>query len=333
MHWSCAVGNLPPNFHNPIITILHKAFPVFKRLINHFNTRSYQPQIILLICYLGVMRILLALVRDFIRDVPRAEFMVDLLLLVVVSAFIYTSWKKEFEKIHIRFGIAISLLLAFNFIQLGGIAGFSRFNYFASIYFIVMVYSQRALHTAVTFNLLLLVAVLCVSYVSPVWLQHINLGVSFQTLDFWFTLLLISVSTLYLKDLTVTQGNKLSQLNLQLAEQARESRKLSRRLEQVNTELKQAQIGLEDEVDKRTEILRKKNESVETFIELNTTELIQVVDELLVSMREVKSSSTYADKLKFSSQELAGVVESIRTSLKGNTLLDRKVIRNHERHA
>jgi nitrate/nitrite-specific signal transduction histidine kinase len=118
-----------------------------------------------------------------------------------------------------------------------------------------------------------------------------------------------------------------------MAEQVRESRKLGRKLEQSNQELKRAQANLEDEVSRRTEMLRKKNKSVETFIELNTTELIQAVDELLASMHNVKSSSAYANKLKLSSEELAGVVESIRTSLKQNTLLDRTAIRNHERNA
>jgi cell division protein FtsB len=306
---------------------------VFNRLIRQYNTFPYQSQIILLICSFGIVRVLLALIMDFSRQVPRADMLTDLLLLVVIITFVYTSWKKEFERIHIRFGLVITVLLAFNFLQFGGIAGYGRFNYFASIYFIVMVYSQRALSITITFNLLLLLALLYISNTSPAWLQHIDFGVSFQTLDFWFTLMLISIFTIYLKDLTVTQGNKLSQLNLQMAEQVRESRKLGRKLEQSNQELKRAQANLEDEVSRRTEMLRKKNKSVETFIELNTTELIQAVDELLASMHNVKSSSAYTDKLKLSSEELNGVVESIRTSLKQNTLLDRTVIRNHERNA
>jgi uncharacterized coiled-coil protein SlyX len=145
-------------------------------------------------------------------------------------------------------------------------------------------------------------------------------------------MLLISVFTIYLKDLTVTQGDKLSELNLHMAEQVRESRKLGRKLEESTQELKRAQAHLEDEVSKRTEMLRKKNQSVETFIELNTTELIQAVDELLASMRKVNSNTVYGDKLKQSSEELAGVVESVRASLKENTLLDRRMIRTHERN-
>lgn len=306
---------------------------MFNRLIRQYNTFPYQSQIILLICGFGVVRLVLALIMDFGRSVPRADVLIDLLLLAAIITFVYTSWKKEFEKIHIRFGLIITVLLAFNFLQFGGIAGYGRFNYFASIYFIVMVYAQRSLYITITFNLLLLLAMLYISNTSPTWLQHINFGVSFQTLDFWFTLLLISVFTIYLKDLTVTQGDNLSQLNLYMAEQVRESRKLGKRLEQANLELKQAQARLENEVSRRTEMLRRKNQSVETFIELNTTELIQAVDELIASMHTVKSSSTYADKLNQSSEELAGVVESIRSSLKQNTLLDRKVIRNHERNA
>lgn len=306
---------------------------MFNHLISRYNTLSYQPQIILLICGFGIVRVLLALIMDFSRQVPRADMVIDLLLLIAIITFVYTSWRRAFEKIRIHFGIVISLLLAFNFLQFGGIAGYGRFNYFASIYFIVMVYSQRALYITIIFNMLLLFVVLYISNTSPAWLSHIDFGVSFQTLDFWFTLLLISVFTIYLKDLTVTQGNNLSQLNLYMAEQVRESRKLGRKLEQSNQELKRAQANLEDEVSRRTEMLRKKNKSVEIFIELNTTELIHAVEELLASMHNVKSSSTYADKLKLSSEELNGVVESIRTSLKENTLLDRTVIRNHERNA
>lgn len=306
---------------------------MINRLISQYNTLSYPAQIALLICGFSVVRIAIALIMDVSKGVPLADMAIDLLLLMVILAFVQSGWKKEFEKIHIRFGLIISLLLAFNFLQFGGIAGFGRFNYLLSIYFMVMVYSQRALYTTLAFNLIVLLIVLYISNTSPVWLQHIDFGVSFQTLDFWYTLLLIPVFTIYLKGLTVTQGDKLSQLNLHMAERVRESRKLGRKLEQFNQELKRAQAHLEDEVSNRTEMLRKKNQSVEAFIRLNTTELVQVVDELLASMQKVHSSSTYADKLKLSSDELAQVVESIRTSLEQNTLLNRKVIRSHERNA
>jgi hypothetical protein len=102
-------------------------------------------------------------------------------------------------------------------------------------------------------------------------------------------------------------------------------------LQQVNIELKQTQAILENEVNTRTKTLANKNESTEAFIELNTTKLIETVDDLLLYMDNVNTSSQYSDNLRISSQELAAVVESIRTSLKENGWLDRKTLRSNER--
>ncbi|MBX2965084.1 MAG: hypothetical protein KF845_02980 [Cyclobacteriaceae bacterium] len=305
---------------------------MFNRLIEQFNDLRYQAQIIILICVFGLLRMLITILFDIKNQVHQAELIVDILLLFVIFSFFYVSWRKDFQNISIASGVLLSLLLAFNFLQLGGIAGYSKFNYFASIYFIIMVYGQRKMYTSIIFNLLLLLAVLIISLLSPHWLGYINFGASFQTIDFWFTLIMLSVFTIYLKELTVSQDSKLSQLNLKMAEQVRESRKLGRVLEQSNKELKHVQTKLEDEVSRRTELLQKKNQSVEEFIQLNTTELIQAVDDLLISLNQVQSSSPYATNLERSSEELTSVTDSIRTSLQKNSLLDRKVIRNYERN-
>lgn len=328
------MGNLPQSvvLIDVIVILQGNQLPVFNRLIEQFNDLRYQAQIIILICVFGLLRMLITILFDIKNQVHQAELIVDILLLFVIFSFFYVSWRKDFQNISIASGVLLSLLLAFNFLQLGGIAGYSKFNYFASIYFIIMVYGQRKMYTSIIFNLLLLLAVLIISLLSPHWLGYINFGASFQTIDFWFTLIMLSVFTIYLKELTVSQDSKLSQLNLKMAEQVRESRKLGRVLEQSNKELKHVQTKLEDEVSRRTELLQKKNQSVEEFIQLNTTELIQAVDDLLISLNQVQSSSPYATNLERSSEELTSVTDSIRTSLQKNSLLDRKVIRNYERN-
>lgn len=297
-------------------------------IVKRFNHLPYNSQVIFLICGFGVVRLLLETVMDL--SASRLDGLVlDILLFALLLAFMFRGWKQSFANISTLFGIFISLILAYNFLRFGGAAGHSKFNYYAGLYLITMVYTHRALYITLGFNLGLLIIILTMDQVAPGWMVAQS-EPALRTDAFWLTLVMITFFTFYLKELTVAQGNRLSSLNNKMADQIREVRKINTELEASNAELLNIQSNLENEVNKRSEMLRQKNQSIESFIHVNTSDLIVAVDKLLEDMQKVNVDSSYTGHFRESGEELNAVVQSIKTQLKEDPSLDRKVIRRQE---
>lgn len=302
-----------------------------KRTFQTIYSLEYESQLLALICGVAMVRIVVELISDFIEQSRPEVVAINFTIFLLIAMLLYSSIKNNFKSVHFIFGLVLTVLLAIIILIFGGMHGYAKFNYYTSIYFIVMVYTGKNLKVLLALNFLFLILVLAIGLVSPWWLAIVDLGSSYSRLDFWFTLVILSSFSFYLKWITMAQGKMFSELNIKMARQVRESRKLSVMLHRANVELKQTQANLETEVNARTEILAKKNQSTEAYIKLNTTELIEAVDDLLLSMRTLNSTSQYAGMIKVSSEDLATVVEIMRTTLQQNGWIDRKHLRNDER--
>lgn len=294
------------------------------------NNLSLETQVVLLICGLGVLRVSIALIQDLLYRVKSGEMLVDAGILTCLLVVLHTTWRNPQKKIHIAFGFLLTLLLALNFIQFGGVDGYSKFNYYAGLFILIMIYNQRTLFITVSFHLLVLLILLALEYIRHPLLDFFFIHQHPQSSDFWFTLLTLSFFTFYLKEVTVQKGESLTKLNDLLGERVRESRKLNRMLAEKNEALKKAQVNLESEVSRRSRTLHVKNQAIENFIQTNQQELIYPVQELVATIHTLDERLPYANYLKSTGMELKAIAESINTKLDNNIPLDRKNTRYHE---
>lgn len=299
-------------------------------ILHRIQNLTFESQIILLICGLGTFRVSVAVSIDVLEGKRPAELLVDAGVLFILLVVLYITWRKPLEKIHIVIGFILTLLLALNFIQFGGVDGYSKFNYYAGLFILIMTYNQRARIITVSFHLLVLLIILVLEYTDHPMLEPLFIQQHPQSSDFWFTLLTLSFFTFYLKEVTVQKGESLTKLNDLLGERVRESRKLNRMLAEKNEALKKSQVNLESEVSRRSRTLQVKNQAIENFIQTNQQELIYPVQELVATIHTLDECLPYANYLKSTGMELKAIAESINTKLDNNIPLDRKNTRYHE---
>ncbi|MBX2961418.1 MAG: hypothetical protein KF687_02830 [Cyclobacteriaceae bacterium] len=292
---------------------------------------TFESQIIVLICGLGSLRVGAAIILDLLNRNKLEEILVDAGILLILLVVLYVTWRRPLGKIHIIIGFSLTFLLALNFIQFGGVDGYSKFNYYSGLFILIMIYNQRAMVITVSFHLLVLLAILMLEYFDHPLLEPLFIHHHPQSSDFWFTLLTLSLFTFYLKEVTVQKGESLSKLNNLLGERVRESRKLNRLLAEKNDALKRAQANLEHEVSRRSATLQTKNQAIENFIQTNQQELINPVQELVNTIDSLNEGSPYTAYLKSTGKELESIARSIYTKLDNNIPLDRKNTRYHER--
>lgn len=286
-----------------------------------------------MICALGFVRAVIAVVMDVVLEIHFTEILVDSSLLVVLFVLTYLSLQQKIQRIGIAFGFLLSLLLAVNFLQFGGASGYTKFNYYVGLYAITMIYNRRQLVLTLTFHLGLLLVILLLDHYDHPISQAFYINSGPQINDFWFTIGIISVFAYHLKRLTDIFSQKLSSLNIDMAERVREGRTLSRLLQEKNDELKKAQQYLESEVNRRSEVYNKKNQSIENFLKANTSDLVAPVQELisLAEDLEVEHASPLFGLIRTSAGNMEKVSNSIREAILSDQPINRKTI-SREKH-
>ncbi|HEX5167819.1 MAG TPA: hypothetical protein VFW11_01495 [Cyclobacteriaceae bacterium] len=302
-------------------------------LRRRFNSLSLETQIVFMICGLGSIRTLFAVVIDLVGDTRTGEVLVDATILFVLSLLAYLCWEKSISNISIVFGFAISVLLALNFLQFGGFSGYAKFNYYAGLYIIIMIYSRRELFVTVEFHLILLVTIILIDYLNLPVEQLLFINSTPQVVDFWFTLIVISIFAYHLKRLTDIYSQRLSGLNIDMANRVKEARTLNKLLQEKNNELKLAQQHLEREVSRRSEVFNNKNRSIENFLKVNTSDLVDPIQELVGLIGNVRNESPLSELLRKSATDLETVSGSIREVILSDQPINRKNINPREHTA
>jgi hypothetical protein len=157
--------------------------------------------------------------------------------------------------------------------------------------------------------------------------QNVFIRISPQIKDFWFAIFLVSGVGYFLKTQTDIFSNNLSRLNNGLAYRIKQARQNNKLLEKQNKELYEAQQYLESEIQKRSEVLERKNNAIEQFMMVNTSHLIDPVKGLVSSIREKESVSVLSELLKQSANDLEKVSYSIREAIEKYPLIDRQNIK------
>lgn len=304
--------------------------PQLKPLLEN---RSAEVQAVLLICILAIFRMTIALVLDLSRPTPLVfELVTDSSIFIIfLSLFILAQRKLSFTGVHPIFGVLIILLLGVNFLQFGGVNGTNCFNYYAGIYVIVMLYSERNLRVLISLQLVFLLVLIYLVFVNHPLYESVLINKTKSSIEFVFSLTSIAIFTFYLKRVTVSE---ISNLELKIAEvrsKVKESKILNRELITQSKELKKAQKILTGEVSERAKAIQNQNEAIEQYIVHNTDTLKGPLNDLSVAVSEFKGETQLHTLLRVSHAELLLVITGINQTLQSDAKLNRSAIKRNPR--
>jgi hypothetical protein len=302
--------------------------PQLKPLLEN---RSAEVQAVLLICVLAICRMVVALILDLSRPVPSLfELITDVSIFTIfLSLFILAQRKLSFTGVHPIFGVLIVVLLGINFLQFGGVDGTNCFNYYAGIYVIVMLYSGRKLYVLVAFQLILLLLLIYLIFVSHPFYESILINKARSSIEFVFSLTSIAVFTFYLKRVTVSEIANLEVKLTEVRVKVRESKILNHELIAQSRELKKAQKLLKEEVSLRAKAVENQNEAIEQYIYHNTDTLQEPLNHLALAIREFSGNTQLHTLLRLSHAELDHVITGINQTLQSDATLNRSVIKRN----
>lgn len=300
----------------------------FSKSYSNIFQSPYESQVMQLIGLIGLLRVLLAVIQDFLEPVLRTvEVLTDLGILMIFVTICLFALRLKASNISLSFGVILVVLLALNFLQFGGVTGFTEFNYLIGIVLMVLLYSEERKFILVASMLVLLALMLWLVYINHPIYQYFFLREQANSEDFVYSLVSLSILTLYLKYAMDLERSLLLQQQVNLNTGLDQSRELQSALQDQQAQLLHAQQKLAQEVDSRTKVLQSQNLSIEQYIQYNTTELKEPLARLNESLAHLKESGMLIDLLRISVAELETVTHTITHSLENEHLSNQSKIK------
>ncbi len=299
-----------------------------QQYIELFKSRTFEVKISLLVCLLGVLRLVAALIDDFFRPLVFAEVATDSSLLLIFILLFYLGFTKpKFKGIHSTVGFTLIIFICFNFVEFAGVRGNAEFNILTALLGLACLFSGKWMYT-LTFTLLGLSTILqLIILFKNELMQPYFLYSNDDYTDFIFSIICIIIITSFLKRLATHERNNLEIKIRELNNKVGLAKSTNRRLIQNHQELEKARKALEEEVTKRSLHIKQQNSAIERYIHYNTEELKKPLLHLLEAVDEYKENTVLYPLLKISAHELKSVISKINSTLNSNDLLDRSKIK------
>lgn len=301
----------------------------WEKIRDEFLNRPFETQAILVTAALAVFRVIIALVLDFLRpEIKIDEVAVDFCFLMLFIGLLWLAIRNTIRRVHPLFGYAFVLLLAVNFLQFGGIHGTSKFHFFSGIFITILFYSGRNLLAILVFQGVLMLFLIYVTLFDPAGFEFFAFPPEVIPADFMFTLVTLGALAFYLKAITAKELERHGYLNLELRKKVSQAMAVNGALINEADQLKQVQKELEIEVAKRTKSLKEQNESIESYIHMNTKVLHDPIMQLgkLVSELPLTQHELHGLLLR-TSDELNDIFTTIKSTLDKEEDLDRNKLR------
>lgn len=276
----------------------------------------YESQVMQLIGLIGLLRVVVAIVQDLRNPIiSTTELVTDSCILLVFLVLCLFALRLRVEKIPLVFGIVLTALLAINFLQFGGVSGYTEFNFIVGIVLLVLLYTDGKKIVLVVCMLSLLAILLVLIYTNHAIYQMIFIKQQYNPEDFVYSLIGLSVLTFYLKYSMDMERNHLLTQKYSLQTAVAKTTEQHALFINQQKQLQHAQQKLEAEVHSRTQLLQNQNNAIEQYIQYNTTELKEPLERLKQSLSQLQQAGMLSNLLHMSVAELEGVTTTIATSL------------------
>ncbi len=302
---------------------------LFRNIRRFFDENSPEGNIIIIICFFGLLRSVLALISDWHTWSTDSTLQFRNLIfgLVFGSVIILEveGWAKEW--LRVIFGLIFCTVMSLHYLITGALEDFASFTALGSLTMLILVYRGVWMFIVPSIYLLLILSVMFYPEMYTfLGAGSENVSSPFRwDINFWIASSAVSILLYYLKNTYNKRALEISVLNEKLKASNEELSKQNQFLETTRAKLDNANHILNQRVEERTRELFKKNAAISDYMELNSRE---VKSPLYQTSREVKKwhpsyelsqeSIDLKKLLRESADELEDIYVDINNQLNAN---------------
>ena len=269
-----------------------------------------------LIGVIGLLRVAVALLQDLQNPATSTgEIVTDVGIFLVFAAICVLTFRLKLTRVPLILAAILILLLSVNFIQFGGVSGYTEFNYMTGIAVVALLYAEKRKYLLIALMLLILAFLLWSQYTKNIFYQVLFIKTQNTPEDFVYSIIALGILTFYLKYSMDNERDKLLNQQISLHSALKFSSEQQVDLHSQKEELLAMQEKLEEEVAIRTQELETQNVSIEQYIQYNTKELQDPLLLMKKTLSEIKDSGMLHELLQISVAELETVIQKITKDL------------------
>jgi hypothetical protein len=291
---------------------------------------SYEVHVVQLVGVIGLLRITIALALDFLRPVlSPSEVMTDAAIFVIFAALCFLSFRLKVIRIPLVIGVVLIGLLGVNFLQFGGVTGYTEFNFIVGLVLLVMLYDGQTKVALVLLSIFVLLAMLAAVYFNHPVYTRMFIGEQTTPEDFVFSIIGLTLLTLYLKFAMDLERESLHVQNASVTTALRVTREKNRTLELQKISLAHSQKKLTEDVAQRTRQLEAQNAAIEQYLRYTTIELKEPLARLEEKLAQLDRPGMLMEMLRVSVEELKIVSKSVASTVENEHTLNTPA--NHQK--
>lgn len=283
-----------------------------------YKQRFFEVLILKLICGIGTLRSVVALIMDGQSQSGYIDLWVDVgFLIAFVIPLILMIFPFAYERVAIIFFSILSLLLALNWINKGGLEGTAEYNFIAGIVMFSIILRGKWLITLVALLIALEIALIYAwdNYSSS--LKFLLDDYQPEVFNYLFVSIAIVVITYYSKAI-------FDRRRLQLIENRKSLRLTMKQIKDGNRslmirkkELVEANRLLEQRVEQRTRELETQKESIAKYLQLSLEEINQPLQKTIVAINNLQRYATdeIIDMLISEGEDLKVEIDNLKSHL------------------
>lgn len=284
--------------------------------------KRFERHVLRFVCALALIRMLIELYTDVIRDVSLAAYITDGGILAIVLLFFCLSFTLvRIDLQIIAFSLLVTAVMSINWIQTGGLESHSEYNFLALVIVIGMIHSGRSLVVFCGIVLLTELGLLIAWQFGRDYLELLVLNPSPRVIQYIGIMVFAAATVLYLKFKHDKEGQRLSEQRAILS-----NRIMELDIENNNLQIQQQQYEsvtekLEDEIAARKKELQAQNESLQKFIDISIKEFYPPLQNTLRAIEDLRafsSSNENIEMLTRSGYKLDKAYQGLKTKMRDN---------------
>ncbi len=250
------------------------------------------------------------------RQVYGIELLVDVLLTLGFAAAAFLIATNKVSRIHPAILISLTILLAINFLQFGGVAGSTEYNLLGLGVFVVLACDNNSIKYVLPTYIVISLTVLIDGYLEGVLTQVLFLEKLQGAEDFYYTSAAIVILIVFYKYALIRESSKLLAAKEDLGSQLAIVKKKWEELSDQNDEIKASTKEINKEFVQQTKVLIDHNDSIADFA-LNASDQIKPkLESLLAEVDELDGRHILKKIIKDSASDIKQVTEDISEQVK-----------------
>jgi hypothetical protein len=289
----------------------YEATSFFKDL----QTRPFELQVWFVVTAIAGLRALKAVVQDLTGSINPTGLVIDILILLIFCGLCLLIYLKKIPRIPLIVGVMLLILLAFSYVQFGGVLGTTEYNMMGLGVLFALAYNRKKLVLMMTLYIVVIVLanldLRTDGWLTRSFFKRISTGVD-NYLTTLFTLLVI---ILYFKKALIWESDRITELGNKLAGQIKTIEIQKKELYEQKQLLHNINARLEQDIRNHSDQIVRQNNAMKDYIWLSTESLQIPLKRLSSNVCDLNENSLLETKLKEQINEFNVVVHNLTSEL------------------